>query len=95
MAEETKPTGKIQKGDGKNAVSSLAESKVEAGDKTNRVLVNPALRGPVEVPYFDDDGNLKSETFEEGKTHLVDDDTAALQINGAQAFVEAPAKKKE
>jgi hypothetical protein len=83
------PSGKIQKGSAKDAVASVGEAKVDAGDKDNRVYVNPALGGSLELPEVGEDGELTSEVFEAGKTHLVDDETAALKVGNLDAFVSA------
>jgi hypothetical protein len=101
MAEDTKtgkdltaPTGKIQKGSAKDAGASLGQATVDAGEKNNRVVVNPALGGNLEIPEVGEDGELTSEIFVAGKTHLVDDETAALEVEGVSAFVDAPEKKQ-
>lgn len=93
--EDTTPEilgrGKVQQGDGDSATNQQQVSVLEAeGDKTNKVLVNPALRGDAGVPYTDEDGNAKLEIFEAGKVHYVDDATRALKFNGVSMFVDAP-----
>lgn len=83
------PTGKVQQGSAKDAAASVGEAKVDAGDKNNRVKVNPALGGNLEIPEFGENGELTSEVFAADKTHLVDDETAALKIGDTDAFVSA------
>ena len=83
-------TGKVQKGSGKDATSRLEEdSKLEGAEGKQRVLVNPALRGDAAIPY-EEDGELKQETFEAGLVHYVDAETAGLKFNGVDLFVDAP-----
>lgn len=88
------PVGKVQQGDGKAAGDRLEQEPLDTEAK-KAVMVNPALRGDVEVPYYNEDDELVSETFVAGKVHYVDEETAKLKFGRFDMFVDPPEDNQE